>query len=166
MRPHLLDFPYGIVDLGRIDDAERSGSALLRFGLRLLKHVFLETDPRALVDEAAVAVLRADPDFFVAALRYIIRTYRGAERPDEEAETMSTWAEELLRGGEARGMAKGKAEGKAETLLRQMRRRFGTVPEAAAVAVQSATAEQLDQWLDNFVDAPTVDAVFGKIRPN
>ncbi len=182
VRPHLLDFPYTIVDLGRIADAELSGMALLRFGLRLLKHAVLGTDPRELVDEATVAVLRADPDFFMAALRYMIRSYRNADRPavtglvrrvradEETGEMAARWVEDLLNEGEARGIAKGEAlgiaKGRAETLVRLLRRRFGTVPEAVIAAVHTAPPDQVDQWLDNFVDAPTLGAVFAMPRPN
>ena len=54
----------------------------------------------------------------------------------------------------------GRAEGKAETLLRQLERRFGAVPEDARARVLAASVGDLDAWLDAFVSASSLDDVF------
>ena len=59
------------------------------------------------------------------------------------------------------GRAQGKAEGKAETLLRQLERRFGAVPEEARNRILDAPVGDLDAWLDAFVSASSLDDVFG-----
>jgi hypothetical protein len=62
--------------------------------------------------------------------------------------------------GKAEGRTEGKAEGKADTLLRQIRRRFKTLPADLEARVHAATGEQLDDWLDRFVDATTLGDIF------
>ena len=52
-------------------------------------------------------------------------------------------------------------EGRKATLLRQLTRRFGPVPDWAAQRIQQATPTQLDAWLETILDAPTLEAVFG-----
>ena len=53
-----------------------------------------------------------------------------------------------------------KKEGKAETLLRQLERRFGDVPEDAAARVLAAPVEDLDAWLDAILSASSLDDIF------
>ena len=74
---------------------------------------------------------------------------------------MPTVAEEWMKEGEARGLVRGRAEGKAETLLRQLERRFGAVPEDARARIIAAPVGDLDAWLDAFVSASDLDDVFG-----
>ena len=70
---------------------------------------------------------------------------------------MPTVAEEWMKEGEARGLMRGKAE----TLLRQLERRFGAVPEDARTRIIAAPVGDLDAWLDAFVSASDLDDVFG-----
>ena len=70
------------------------------------------------------------------------------------------WKEEGRAQGRAEGRAQGKAEGKAETLLRQLERRFGAVPEDARNRILDAPVGDLDAWLDAFVSASSLDDVF------
>jgi predicted transposase YdaD len=62
----------------------------------------------------------------------------------------------------SKGEAEGEARGKAETLLRQLRRRFGAVPEWAEQRIAGASTAQLDIWLDGIFDA---DGIVGLIGP-
>ena len=64
-----------------------------------------------------------------------------------------------LAESEARGEARGKAEGKAEVLLKLLRLRFNSLPEAARARVESATFEQLDKWIERVLTAQTLDGV-------
>ena len=77
---------------------------------------------------------------------------------------MPTVAEEWMKEGEARGLAeglmRGKAEGKAETLLKQLERRFGAVPEDSRARVLAAPVEDLDAWLDAVISVSSLDDVF------
>ncbi len=49
----------------------------------------------------------------------------------------------------------------SETLARQLKRRFGPLPDAIQAHIAAANLEQLYRWLDAVLDAPTLDAVFG-----
>ena len=73
---------------------------------------------------------------------------------------MPTAAEEWKNEGLAEGLMRGRAEGKAETLLRQLERRFGAVPEDARTRVLAAQVEDLDAWLDAILSASSLDDVF------
>ncbi|CAK0752333.1 transposase [uncultured Gammaproteobacteria bacterium] len=64
--------------------------------------------------------------------------------------------DEARRQGEARG----EARGKAEMLLRQLRRRFKTLPSQVEDRVRAAGSDQLDEWSDRFVDARELVDVF------
>ena len=63
--------------------------------------------------------------------------------------------------GRAEGRAEGEAKGKADAVLRQLRRRFKSLPADVELRVRAADIDQLDEWLDRFVDAQTLDDVFG-----
>jgi hypothetical protein len=53
-----------------------------------------------------------------------------------------------LTEGKAEGKEEGKAEGKAEILMRQMRHRYGALPETAVATVLAARPAELDLWAD------------------
>jgi hypothetical protein len=74
--------------------------------------------------------------------------------PGQEERIMSVAAEQWI------------AKGKADILLRQLRRRFGTLPEAVQARVQCATEDQLNEWAEAVLDASTLDAVFGTHATN
>jgi flagellar biosynthesis/type III secretory pathway protein FliH len=68
--------------------------------------------------------------------------------------------------GKAVGKAEGKAEGKADMLLRFLRLRFGVVPETTLVTVMAASEDQLNEWAEKVLDAPTLEGVFAERRAN
>ena len=74
---------------------------------------------------------------------------------DEHGERMTT-AERIVREARAAGIAVGREEGlrdaERRTLLRQLERRFGTVPAAVAERIHSAALPQLEAWLDRIFD--------------
>ena len=57
--------------------------------------------------------------------------------------------------------AEGIAQGRAATLLRQMRRRFGSLPEDVVQRVQTATLEDHDRWADAILEADNLEELFG-----
>ena len=91
------------------------------------------------------------------------------QRYPEEDRIMTTWSQSLLMQGRQEGIQKGlqkgrqegRQEGEAAVLLRQLVRRFGPLGVATIERVQTASSAQLEQWADNFVDARTLDEVFG-----
>lgn len=62
----------------------------------------------------------------------------------------------LLREATERGLKKGKAE----SLKRLLNRKFGPLPDTCDAQINTASAEQLDQWLENLLFADELDAVF------
>ena len=76
------------------------------------------------------------------------------------------WKAEGIQIGQAMGKAEGKAEGKADMLLRLLRRRFDSLPEAVVAKVRDASEDQLNEWADNILDARNLDMVFGSAKPN
>jgi hypothetical protein len=62
--------------------------------------------------------------------------------------------------GFGKGELRGEIRGRAETLLRQLRKRYGAVPDSVIDRVHTAGIEDLDQWADAVLDAPSLDAVF------
>jgi hypothetical protein len=59
--------------------------------------------------------------------------------------------------GEAKGRAEGEARGRATLLLRQLERRFGSLPPLVATSVLAATPEQVEAWALRLLDASTLD---------
>ena len=62
--------------------------------------------------------------------------------------------------GMEKGMEKGKLEAEQYTLRRQISRRFKTLPAWVDERIEKADQGELEQWLDNIIDAPTIEAVF------
>ncbi len=55
---------------------------------------------------------------------------------------------------------KGALKKSRETLLRQLKRRFGNLPAAVSATIRATDdPEQLDEWLDRFATAATLDDV-------
>lgn len=62
--------------------------------------------------------------------------------------------------GLAKGRVEGRVEGQADLLLRQILRKFETVPDEVVQRIQSAADAQLETWALNILDADTLDDVF------
>jgi len=71
------------------------------------------------------------------------------------------WKRHLIAEGEIRGEVSGETKGKAETLLRQLRRRFGSVSSHIESRVLSADIDQLDEWMDRLMDTRELIEIFG-----
>ncbi len=82
----------------------------------------------------------------------------------DEVTLLREATERGLKKGLAEGLKKGKAEGlkkgKAESLKRLLTRKFGPLPGTCDAQINTASAEQLDQWLENLLFADNLDAVF------
>ncbi len=175
-------FRYHLLDLGRIPYAKLSSDAFLRGVFGLLKYATVKDPPKGDLVEA-LRTLRSLNDLPV---KYMMTNY---ELPRETLEQLvrdadpelwekvmptvaEAWKEEgkaegLMQGltqgkaeGKAEGLMQGLMQGKAETLLRQLKRRFDTVPEDARARVLAAPAEDLDAWLDAILAASSLDEVF------
>jgi ABC-type cobalt transport system substrate-binding protein len=56
----------------------------------------------------------------------------------------------------------GKAEGKAEMLMRQMRHRYGALPESAVATILEAQPADLDLWADAIFEAGSLDGLLSR----
>ncbi len=63
--------------------------------------------------------------------------------------------------GRQEGEAEGLRKGEAALLLRLLNRRFGALSPAIEERVRGADAEQLLDWGERFVDATSLDEIFG-----
>ncbi|WP_341328300.1 cytosolic protein [Methylotuvimicrobium sp. KM2] len=68
--------------------------------------------------------------------------------------------EKGMEKGMEKGREKGKLEAEQNTLRRQISRRFKTSPAWVDERIAQAGQSELEQWLDNIIDAPTIEAVF------
>ena len=103
--------------------------------------------------------------FVICIVEILRRRLGGMRLPEtkelEEIETMlaektTTWTEMWER----QGLEKGRREGESRLLLRQLERRFGPLDEQVRRRVAAASAEQLLEWGERFVDATTLRDVF------
>ena len=58
------------------------------------------------------------------------------------------------------GRIEGQQLGEALILRRLLTRRFGSLPDWAEQRLQRATAAELEEWAEQVLDAPTLDAVW------
>ncbi|TRO15279.1 transposase [Ectopseudomonas mendocina] len=74
------------------------------------------------------------------------------------------WREQGLEEGRRQGREEGRAEGRAEgeraALVRQLTRRFGSLDADTVSRLENAGSAELTRWLDNILDAATLDEVF------
>ena len=125
----------------------------LRVGLLILKRGSRDGDLRQTLLVLGRAALSIGYDDLVALVRYILAEPNEVEAavlrevlkeiiPGQETRVMSIAAEQWKAEGfqmrEVSGKAKGIEAGKADLLLRQLRRRFGTLPESTQVRVLCA----------------------------
>jgi predicted transposase/invertase (TIGR01784 family) len=181
LKAELLDFPFGLVDLGQIPDGRLSNDPELRAGFLVLKYARRVTTQN--VEETLawmLGELRGVPeDLLSLAMRYIIRTFAPLDRERlasvlkrsrarQEREMLSKLAKELLAEGKAQGVKLGKAQGvklgeargEARALLLVLERRFGKLPGNLLDRVRKAGTEQLEFWLRRAVEAASLEAVF------
>lgn len=72
--------------------------------------------------------------------------------------------EEGIEHGVEQGIEEGLQQGwlsaERKTLQRQLTKRFGEITAYFQKRIDTADPSQLEQWLDNFVDAETIEQVF------
>lgn len=139
-------FPTWIVTLNALADEE--GEPLIgelrsrtvreedRASLRWLAHFYLANEDRA-------------------------RNLEGFEELKERFMKSPSFLE-MTKERYAEGQLEGELKGERTVLLRQLKRRFGEVPEAVEARIRAADSDQLLRWTDRVLDASTLDAVFAK----
>jgi predicted transposase YdaD len=103
-------------------------------------------------------------DHLLAALVALLPEEEMISMVDRLLEEEDEWLLELpfQRRIRAEGHAEGRREGEAEVLLRQLRIRFGALPEDVTARLNAADAETLLRWSERVLSAPTLDAVFAE----
>ncbi len=130
--------------------------------LALLGHTQI-AQPEVILPEV-VSRMRGVVDM---ALRDHLLTALVALLPEEE---MISMVERLLEEDEwllelpfqRRIRAEGRREGEVEVVLRQLRLRFGPLPEDVTARINAADAETLLRWSERVLSAATLDAVFAE----
>jgi predicted transposase YdaD len=182
-REYLLDFPFGLLDLGQVEDRELSREPELRAGLRVLKYAKRvgKGNVAEVVEQVVAEVRSSAPGLMELAVRYIICGY-GSRRlgwskvksamkrtlSEKERKMLSRAARDLLdegkregiRVGERKGERKGRREGQAAALIQVLERRFRRLPVRVRKQIAGASSGELKAWLDRAVDVAALEAVF------
>jgi hypothetical protein len=66
--------------------------------------------------------------------------------------------------GQRKGMELGQRKGSCNTLVTQMAKRFGRIPQDVRKKLEGATDAQIKRWAVKLLDAPTLDDVFKPAR--
>jgi len=77
----------------------------------------------------------------------------------EEAEKMTTFAERFRRQGMQQGMQKGVQQGEALILVRQLKIKFGELPEERRLQIESADTQTLLEWSERVLTAKSLEEV-------
>ncbi len=64
----------------------------------------------------------------------------------------------------AEGWENGRENGEQSLLQRMLMRRFGELPTPLQQLLSQANATQIEQWADRFIDATTLEAIFGDFK--
>ncbi|MEO5377908.1 MAG: DUF4351 domain-containing protein, partial [Magnetococcus sp. DMHC-6] len=83
------------------------------------------------------------------------------ERYQEDLHDQASFVLSTYGAGKWEGRQEGRQEGEAKMLLRQLTRRFGTLPSNLQEKVNSADLETLELWSDLVLDARSLEDVFG-----
>jgi len=70
--------------------------------------------------------------------------------------------QESKQEGRQEGKQEGMVEGEQKTLRRQLIRRFKTLPTWAEERILQGSDKELEKWLDNVLDATTLESVFSE----
>lgn len=172
LRPWVTGMRYVLRDLGPIAYEALSQERAVRAALGALKYAYGRATREVL--ERLLADLPDGDSLEVQILTYIVRVYDitiedvaaavARARPERRDELMPTVAEQWVWQGRAEGRIEGRIEGMADMLLRQLRRRFGALPEEIESRVRSAGVDALDAWSDRILDASSLDDVFDPDR--
>lgn len=77
------------------------------------------------------------------------------EEADVSAE-IQAWFEDYQRKLRDEGVKEGRKEGERNLLLRQLRARFGELPDAALARIEAAEDADLERWADRILTAQTI----------
>lgn len=170
--------PFQLIDVGQISDEalkQRYWSGLMEF---TLKHIFERDVLNCIIELTDIlkAVDKAgDGDYITALFNYLLAAGETVKQEEvvktlvsslsgPTGDKIMTLAEQLIAKGKSEGylvgMAEGKAEGEAAILVRQLKRKFGVIPEQYLQHIHEADAETLLEWGERLLDATTIRDIF------
>ena len=85
-------------------------------------------------------------------------------RDEARQQGMQQGIQEGMQEGMQQGVRQGRVEGERAVLERLLRRRFGLLSPGVAERLSQASANDLETWADNVLDADTLDEVFDSRR--
>jgi len=89
-----------------------------------------------------------------------VEIHRGSE---ENMDTLDQQFDKFLdRFGRQEGLQEGRLEGERRIVLRQLKRRFGELPEATRARIEAANTDALERWSDRLLAAGSLDEVFAE----
>ncbi len=149
-------------DMDRVDvfaHAVRGLRALEPDGVKLAKYLQFIDIYAALTDNEYETYRRRYPEESKTMAGMIQRA-----RDEGMRQGMRQGRDEGMRQGRVEGKREGRVEGMREGLVevleRQLRRRFGRLPAAVSDRLHGAPATDLEAWVENVLDACTLDEVF------
>ncbi|MBF0178999.1 MAG: Rpn family recombination-promoting nuclease/putative transposase [Magnetococcales bacterium] len=180
LRPWLIQFRFILVDLGPIPDEQLARHVRLRAGLLALKYGTRDPVEQMVAMETITSALMAAPELLVPIMRYLLTTFHKLDEsvardivvrvhPRETMPMLSIFARNIIeqhkdawiREGELQGRQAGELEGEARILIRQLQRRFGTIPGWARLRItEEGDPQTLEEWSLRVLDARSLDEVF------
>jgi len=168
--PHLPSVELWVEDLNVLRDHEIPGRAIGRVTLLLLKycrHPELWRRAMSWGDLWREAGQEVDFEVLIPLLHYIafvsgskpglevLRFFQGifGQRAKEQ---VMMYGEQLIE--------QGRREGQQHSLLRLLRRRFGELPAGYVEEINTATYEQLNQWLDRLFAGSSLEDLLGETQ--
>ncbi|MGN7611196.1 Rpn family recombination-promoting nuclease/putative transposase [Magnetococcales bacterium HHB-1] len=184
IKPFLLDFPFFVIDLGKIPDSELSEHPTLRASFMALKYAHSSKEEQLeIIFQIAEDLLEADREFLIKILRYLLVVYAIVNeeilrkmiqivKPEKEMEWRSEFAQEIKRELtpqveqdvisrlgpklERAGMIKGEAK----MLHRLLKEKFDSLPPWVPEKLSNATSQQLENWGKQIFTARSPEALF------
>ena len=177
-----MNFNYIQVTLPKLNamDFLNSNNIVARFNLPLMRHDLKER--LTIYHQSNKAVFELEPDIdkqrkyldyidFYAKLNDQEREQYEQQLKYEDKHMQTAYKtiyqrkfEEGIEHGVEQGIEEGLQQGwlsaERKTLQRQLTKRFGEITAYFQKRIDTADPSQLEQWLDNFVDAETIEQVF------
>ncbi|WP_437674659.1 DUF4351 domain-containing protein [Sorangium sp. So ce131] len=190
-RRYLEELSFEIVNEQSMRDVREKAEDLIARGVRRVFAIFVKRGEVAEWSAAEARFIPLAPDATIedpclvravpvralldgaTAEREVIRALERKGNPELEAikarerqaaldEGRRSGLDDGRRSGLDEGRRSGLDEGQRAVLLRQLRVRFGEVPEAARTQVLAASGERLEVWAERILVARTLDELFEK----
>ncbi|MBI3654701.1 MAG: Rpn family recombination-promoting nuclease/putative transposase [Acidobacteria bacterium] len=184
LRDYVPEFRYHLCDVSQYADDEIRGSALLRFGLLLLKYIFRAELAAKLtpIFEIYRPLWQGNRwEFLFTALKYLATGARKLKReslqetlttvfPEKEGEVAmstlaETWMKEGLQEGLQQGLQQGRQQEAATFTLRLLRKRFQLDAKTEA-QIRTLGVEQLEELGVASLDFTKPKEVLAWLRAN